>query len=188
MYQNLAGQTGCKGQVACVAGQYTIQAGSATVENRCGACASPWSTKLGTEGSCDYCVKGKYKSNGVCLDCSCTGGSAERYMGCVVGSILQTCPYCTGTQPGSYCAVGKEPSFVCTGAQDTDTTCTECNAGYHKPLQAQRSCDKCDTGYYKTSKSVSSCSPCTNKNPANAALATYTAWGVTAATGNTCPW
>lgn len=187
-YQNLAGQTGCKTQAVCTAGSYTEVVGSSTVEQKCKACVSPWTTILGSETSCPYCVKGKYRSNNMCVDCSCTGGTAERYMGCTVGSTTQTCPYCTGTQPGGYCEVGKEPNLVCTGAQDTDTVCTECNAGYHKPIQNQRSCEKCGTGYYKTIKSVNSCTACANKNPTNPAVATYDAWGVAAATTNACPW
>lgn len=190
-FQPLEGKTSCSTFNCCQAGQKTTRYGSATQDYACEACPSPWTTLLGSETACTSCVAGTYQDTTVnpatCTTCACTGGG-ERYISCPAGSTKKGCPYCTGTQAGSYCAAGMQPSAVCDGLGTTDTTCVACPAGSHKPNGNQRSCEQCPTGFYKPAPaSINNCTACTNRNPTNQNLAFYTAWTASAAT-NTCPW
>jgi len=188
-YQNIAGQSTCKPFTVCRPGQKTVTVGDKTRDYVCENCVSPWTTTSGAQTACTDCVKGMYKlgsSPGSCVACTC-GGSGETFINCPAGSNANSCSYCTGTQPSSYCPTGMQPSLTCDGTQTEDTTCVACPAGQHKPIANSRSCVYCTAGYYKEGPpSTASCTACSNKPPNSV----YINWPglVPQPITPTCPW
>lgn len=186
-YQSAVAQTSCLNVRNCLApSQYQTSPPSSTSDRVCGACATNWATLGNNEASCAYCVAGKYKdaSSGVCVSCACTG---QTYTNCPIGSTARSCPACYGGDlSAATCAVGQQPSAVCTGAAIQDTTCVACPAGKQKPSSGAKWCELCPTGKYKAAAGTGDCTACTNKV---GATSFYANWSSTATrTTNTCPW
>lgn len=189
-YQNNAGQSTCKTFTVCQPGQTTTTVGDRTKDYVCSTCTSPWTTRLGSQTSCSDCVAGKYKlGSTTCTDCNCVS-QGEVYINCPVGSTAKGCNFCTGTQSGSYCEIGKQPSEVCNGMQTQDVQCVPCPAGKYKSVANSRSCVDCLTGFYKLPPaSTASCTACSNK-PSNAVYLPWTRLDGTKTEPSTsdCPW
>ena len=189
-YQSFQGMTFCYEHAPCVPSQKQISAGTSTQDFVCENCVSPWTTRLGSQTACSDCVAGKYKlGSTTCTDCNCVS-QGEVYINCPVGSTAKGCNFCTGTQPGSYCEIGKQPSEVCNGMQTQDVQCVPCPAGKYKSVANSRSCVDCLTGFYKLPPaSTASCTACSNK-PSNAVYLPWTRLDGTRTEPSTsdCPW
>lgn len=185
------GSTGCTPCTVCQPGSRVSREPTASSDRQCIPCSGTWTSTTTNARECDVCKAGTYKgligSSAQCFTCSCSG---ETYINCPEGSIKTTCTPCTGSLTAGYCAIGREPSLVCTGRETQDTSCRGCPAGKEKLSASVRDCSYCPTGKYKIGENTNACVDCTNKNGLTyAAAAYYTAWTAgSTPSSNSCPW